>query len=135
MNQTLTFQALIELPPGQKIPSTNTLYKIGHGRRKYLLKNPVIHEFQEIVTTLVKASELNAINDLAVAGVELMDVTCSLKSQFERRDCTNLVKSLEDAIASAIGVNDNRTLEFRIRKQPSSTDFESINIAVTVRLQ
>lgn len=125
----------MKLPVGQKIPSTNKLYILGRGG-KHILKNPEVTEFQEIIVELCRDSMLNEINEFArkVKYVNLISVTCFLLDNFEHRDVTNLTKALEDALSRAIGVNDNRTIEFRIRKERSPVEQEVIFVSMNLEL-
>lgn len=79
---------------------------------------------------------LNEINEFArkVKYVNLISVTCFLLDNFEHRDVTNLTKALEDALSRAIGVNDNRTIEFRIRKERSPVEQEVIFVSMNLEL-
>ncbi len=63
-----------------------------------------------------------------------MSVTCFLLENFEHRDVTNLTKALEDALSRAIGVNDNRIVEFRIRKERSPVEQEAIFVSLNLDL-
>lgn len=95
---------------GGNFPSVNELYKIGRaaGGRSWLYKDPSVDQYEKFI----KESLLNLKADVefeAYKDKQVMcsvDLTFSFSQNFWMRDVSNLVKSTEDGIKKATGVDD-----------------------------
>ena len=126
-----TYTTTIWLPDGIYVPSTNYLYKPGirGGRFPYLYKEESVEEFQALLVSLGEETPLIGLREKPYFSLNL-DLTFFIRDRFWRRDVSNCVKSVEDAIVRIIGIDDSRVLRLTAKKVQQKQKKEGIGIHI-----
>ena len=114
-----------------RVPSVNEALKVGRqGTKTWLYLNPEISNFKKRVTQALQkegAEEYFADKKDKIFTLEILFL---LNSNVWRRDTTNLIKYLEEAVRDAIKIDESRNFQGRGRKIETKEEFESILIAI-----
>ena len=130
-----TYIATIWFPDGMYIPSTNYLYKPGirGGKFPYLYKEESVEEFQALLVSLGEETQLIRIREIEYFSLSL-DLTFFIRDRFWRRDVSNCVKSVEDAIVRIIGIDDSRVVCLTAKKIKQQHKREGVGIRIDGQL-
>lgn len=101
---------LFTIEYGGNFPSVNELYKIGRasGGRSWLYKDPAIEQYERFIRESLQQQDIDKIFE-QYSGKNVMckvNMTFAFSQNFWMRDVSNLVKSTEDGIKKATGVDD-----------------------------
>ena len=126
-----TYTTTIWLPDGMYVPSTNYLYKPGirGGRFPYLYKEESVEEFQTLFISLGEETSLIHLREKKYFSLDLY-LTFFIRDRFWRRDVSNCVKSVEDALVRIIGIDDSRVLLLTAKKIQQKQKKEGIGIRI-----
>ena len=116
------------------ISSINSLYRPIRGKRRKLRlrKDPTVAEFQAIVQEKLEQVLYSIPNKKKKIRLSLGMKFYIKPSSMNRRDVTNMVKSVEDVISKVCGIDDRYVIDAYIRKYPSADETESIKIFLGV---
>lgn len=96
------------------IVSVNAMYKYGS---RGVFKTAETYRLQELISTQINDSvDLKNYPWLTNENWFTADYQFLLKDNFSNRDCSNLVKAVEDGICPALGINDNRMIQITAQK-------------------
>lgn len=116
------------------IPSTNE-HKLPtrRGNKVWLYKNPEVHKFQyHIESKLYEAGLAVQFKDLKVDYISEVKFGFHIKSNYNRRDTSNMIKLIEDALVTVIGVDDSKYKRIIAEKFHTNNEKESIEITITI---
>lgn len=116
--------------PSLQIPSENTLYHpTCKGGRAWLYKDAYVSEYQEAIHHKMILAGLSKLDKLNYKFLTLKLVFFLSKS-FKTRDTTNMVKSTEDAIVKATGIDDSKHFQVSSEKMPSPNSKEYVLVVI-----
>ena len=125
------FTGIIKL---DKLCSVNTAHKIGRaGNKSWIYLDPLIVQMQKSIEQQLIDQNVHAyFKDLK--GKDLVyevEIIFAIKENFFKRDTTNIIKYVEDAIASATEINDAYHVKVSAKKVLNNKDdFEYIIIVI-----
>ncbi len=128
-SEPVKYDVTIWFPDGVCIPSTNYLYKPGIRAKRfpYLYKEETIVTFQNIFIDLAKTTDLASVKG---EKCDYFDISLDflIRDRFWNRDVSNMVKSVEDAIVTIIGIDDSRVIHLHASKEKQQRKQEGIKI-------
>ena len=115
-----------------KIPSTNKLYMYSPRNRSIILTNEA-RKFKTQTYQYLK-DRYKSIDVADYKGKYLnLFIAIIMKSNWESRDLSNIIKAVEDTVFEFLGLNDNKVIEIASRKyyRPNSSK-EYLNVKLTI---
>lgn len=114
------------------IPSVNDMYKVGRrGTKSWIYLNPVIDNYKKFIREeLIKNGAIEHFSGLKNVVLDVA-IIMVFKQNFWTRDISNTTKATEDAVVSAIAIDDRFNLRVSSSKMMNDKDdFEYIAIVI-----